>query len=150
MTQKQENFCSEYIANGGNASAACRAAGYSERSAKVTGSRLLKRSDIREKIDNRLDEIKSTKIVDETAILEFLSDTMRGEIEDIVVTPGGKKIAIPCRVSDRLRACEMLCKVYGLFKRDDEPKDTGANLFVETLTRIWEENPELHDEDERA
>jgi phage terminase small subunit len=42
LTELQERFVHEYVANGGNASAAAKQAGYAEVSAHVTASRMLK------------------------------------------------------------------------------------------------------------
>lgn len=148
MTTKQENFCDEFILSKGNATQAAKNAGYSSNGAKVTGAKLLKRSDVRESIDARLDELKSAKIADEREILEFLTASMRGEHTEEIVTNSGKKFELPIRCSDRLKAAEMLAKIFGMFKRSDDDADKvdGAALFVETLQKIWDENPEMQGE----
>lgn len=148
MTTKQENFCDEYILSKGNATLAAKKAGYAPANAKVTGAKLLKRSDVRESIDARLDELKSAKIADEKEILEFLTASMRGEHTEVIVTNSGKKFELPIRCSDRLKAAEMLAKIFGMFKRSDDDADKvdGAALFVETLQKIWDENPEMQGE----
>ena len=141
MTSKQETFVDAYILNGGNSAAAARSAGYSLNSSKVTGAKLMKRPEIRAAIDTRLDELKSERTADVKELLEFLTSTLRGEIEEVLVVPSGKKVKVPCNCSARLRAAETLCKIYGLFRRaDDEPKNDSTNLFVETLTKIWEKD----------
>ena len=50
LTPKQELFVSTYLANGGNATRAAIAAGYSESRAEVTGSELLKNRKVAEAI----------------------------------------------------------------------------------------------------
>lgn len=42
LTEKQDAFCDEYVANGGRGTAAAKAAGYAEKSAHVEANRLLK------------------------------------------------------------------------------------------------------------
>ena len=49
LTDKQERFCQEYVVDL-NSAAAARRAGYSERSARITGHRLLTKDDIRRRI----------------------------------------------------------------------------------------------------
>lgn len=137
MTTRQENFIDEFILKSGNGAAAARASGYSENGAKVTASKLLSREDVRRSIDDRLDELKSAKVADEKELLEFLTSTMRGELSDDVVIPSGKVIRIQVNSSTRLKACESLCRIFGMFKqREDDSSMTGADLFVSTLERI--------------
>lgn len=139
MTTRQENFCDEFILQGGNASAAARASGYSANGAKVTASNLLKREDVRRSIDDRLESLRSEKVADERELLEFLSAVMRGEMTDDVVTNSGKRFTVRTSTANRLRAAETLAKIYGMFKqREDEPAIDGAALFVSTLERIAE------------
>lgn len=139
MTSKQESFVDAYILNNGNAAAACRSAGYSANCSNVTGAKLLSRSEIRNAIDNRLDELKSERTADAREILETLTAIMRGEVVDEVVTNSGKIVRVKVNCASRLKAADTLCKIYGLFRRvDDEPKDDITKLYVDTLTAIWE------------
>lgn len=139
MTIKQEKFCDEYILNGGNSAAAARAAGYAAESARVTGSRLINRQDVRQAVNQRLDNLASEKIIAEQELLEFLSSVVRGEVEEEIAVPSGKKVIVKCNCNSRLKACEMLCKIYNMFKRtDDEPKESGAELLTTTLLSIWQ------------
>ena len=69
--------------------------------------------------------------------MEFLSAVVRGEVTEEVVTNSGKKFTVTASCASRLKAAENLLKVYGAFRRNDEPeKPNGLELFVETLTRI--------------
>ena len=138
MNVRQEKFVSEYISNGGNAAASAKAAGYSARSARVTGAKLLRRAEVREAIDGRLAELKSERIVAEREALEYLSRVMRGEEIEVVVVACGKKFELPPRCHDRLRAAEMLLRIYGSFDRDADTGKTNAfELYVASLTGIW-------------
>ena len=62
MTEKQKNFCDEFILTQGNASQAARRAGYSEMSCRVTANRLLNNGKVRAAIDERLDELKTKRL----------------------------------------------------------------------------------------
>jgi len=138
MTHKQKTFCDEYILTGGNSAAAARAAGYAVDSAKVTGSKLLKRPDVRSAIDTKLESLISEKTADARELLEFLSAVMRGQIQEEVVVPSGKKVKVKVNCASRLKAAETLCKIYGLFKRvDDEPKNDFTEMYVEALNAVW-------------
>ncbi len=140
-TYKQERFCEEYILSGGNSAAAARNAGYSASSANVTGSKLLRQPEIRQAIDAKIESVANEKIAESQEILEFLTAVMRGQSTEIFVTNSGKAIEIPANVATRLRAAETLCKIYGMFKRsDDEPKETGAQLLVTTLEKVWQKD----------
>ncbi|GAA4652070.1 hypothetical protein GCM10023116_43540 [Kistimonas scapharcae] len=50
LTQKQEAFCREYIANGGNATKAALAAGYSKKTARSVGAENLTKPDIKARL----------------------------------------------------------------------------------------------------
>lgn len=53
LTEKQDAFCDEYVANGGRGTAAAKAAGYAEKSAHVEANRLLKNPLILQEIYKR-------------------------------------------------------------------------------------------------
>jgi phage terminase small subunit len=82
LTKKERRFCYEYIANGFNATRACIIAGYTERSAPVTGSRLLRKANVKAKIEElqkNLAEtagISSLMIVKEHAKIAFSNVAM--------------------------------------------------------------------------
>jgi len=65
LTTRQELFCQNYV-NLGNASEACRLAKYSPKNANVTGSNLMSKSYIRERI---------------AELREFESDTQQADID---------------------------------------------------------------------
>lgn len=148
MTRQQERFVDEYILAGGNAATAAKNAGYKSSAAKVTGARLLKRPEIRQSIDARLDELKSEQVADERELLEFLTAAMRGLHTEFVVTNSGKKFELPIRCAERLRACDMLCKIYGMYRRDaEDDKPSGMELFVSTLEKVWAHDTENQADD---
>lgn len=60
LTRKQQKFIDVYLANGFNATRAARLAGYSERSATVTASRLLTKPGVKDEIDRRFEYQRSS------------------------------------------------------------------------------------------
>jgi phage terminase small subunit len=72
LTEKQRRFADEYIISG-NATQAAISAGYSKRTAKSVGSENLTKPDIRQYIDERLEQLQSEKIANQEEVLEYLS-----------------------------------------------------------------------------
>ena len=122
MTEKQKRFCDEYLIDP-NATQAAIKAGYSKKTAKEQGSRLLTNVNIKAYIGERLETMKSKKIADAEEVIEYLTSVLRGEgYEEMVVVEGcGEGVSRATTVTrdicpkDRLKAAEMLGKRYGLF-----------------------------------
>ena len=118
MTLRQKKFCDEYIICG-NATEAAIKAGYSPKTAKSIGQRLLTYVTVRSYIDQRLEEINSEKIADAEEVLRYLTSVMRGEhTEDIPILCGDGVQELTAKevgAKERLKAAEMLGKVTGLF-----------------------------------
>ncbi|CAA66779.1 terminase small subunit [Lactobacillus phage phig1e] len=83
LTPKQQKFADEYIKSG-NAADAARKAGYSKRSARSVGQENLTKPDIKQYIDERMDEIASKRIMDATEAVELLTRIARGEEKETV------------------------------------------------------------------
>ena len=79
LKPKQKAFADEYIRNGGNATQAAVAAGYSKKTAVYIGSENLRKPNIAAYIAERQKEIESSRICDLNEIQEFRSRVMRGE-----------------------------------------------------------------------
>ena len=135
MTERQRRFVDYYIATA-NASEAARKAGYSERTAGSIGERLLKNVETKAAIDKRLKEIESARTATTQEALEHLTAVMRGEVKETLITPGGKEFTVPVREADRLRAAENLLKVFGAFKDKVDVKLSGAELFIQALKEL--------------
>jgi phage terminase small subunit len=60
LTNKEERFCYEYLANGFNATKACIKAGYSEKTARSIGNHLLTKVDIQARIQAMKDNLAET------------------------------------------------------------------------------------------
>ena len=138
MTEMQKRFVDHYIQTA-NATEAAKRAGYSPRSAYSSGQRLLKQDEIRRKINERIDSLENERIIQTEEILMHLSDVIRGQVTETIVTPGGKKFEVPVREADRLRAAETILKIRGLFRDKVDVKVGGAELFVRTLEQAWTE-----------
>ncbi len=129
LTEKQKRFVDYYIETG-NASEAARRAGYSEKYINTNAPKLLQNTTIKAAIDARLKELESKRIASADEVLQFLTSTMRGELEDenIVVEGVGNGISeartIETRVSarDRIEAAKSLLKRYPMDMDKEEQK----------------------------
>ena len=97
MTPRQKRFVEAFS---GNASAAARAAGYSEKTAYSQGERLLRNAEILSAIQERENRQLSALVADRTERQVFWTSIMRDENQ---------------RMGDRLRASELLAKANGDF-----------------------------------
>ena len=125
LSQKQQNFADNWIKSG-NATQAAIEAGYSEKYAGTNATKLLKNTNVKSYIDDRLAKIQSSKIVDQTEIMEFLSAIKRGEVTETVVTTKGDVIKnVPLSGKDRIKAAELLGKRYAMWT---DKKEINANI----------------------
>lgn len=138
MTTRQKLFSHAYIFTAGNGAEAARQAGYSSKGAKVTAANLLQNNDVKGEIAARFAKHESDRVAAERELLEFLTACVRGEVYETITCQNGKTVVAPIRCSQRIDAAEMLLKIYGTFKKYEEPQNSGADLFVETLRRIQE------------
>lgn len=143
MTQKQEKFISEYMLNP-NATAAAQAAGYSAKTARFIGCKLLKNVEVVEELKRRRRLMANEKILTATQLQEFLSAVVRGEVNDtqLMTRLIGKGCSVvekhefTASTKDRLRAAELLGKMIGAF--DKAEASEGANLFLTTMEKIYQ------------
>lgn len=122
LTPKQEKFCVEYLVDLNATQAAIRA-GYSEKTAEATASRLLRNV----KVQTRIQELRSeyfTKAIASAAEVEaFLSKTIRGDLEEeVIVVEGSGEGYSEARIvkkqvsaRDRIKAAELMGKRHQLF-----------------------------------
>lgn len=119
MTDKQKKFADEYLIDCNATQAAIRA-GYSPKTAKQIGQRLLTFVDLKAYIDEQLERLHSEKTADAQEVLEYLTSVMRGEHTEQtlqLVGDGVQKIAdIDVSAKERLKAAELIGKRYGMFK----------------------------------
>lgn len=118
VKEKQKRFCEEYLVDCNATQAAIRA-GYSKKTARAIGQRLLTNVDIKKYIDQQLQKLKNEKIADAQEVLEYLTAVMRGEQKEQVAlfTGEGVQDLVQKDVSakDRLKAAELIGKRYALF-----------------------------------
>lgn len=136
MTDKQKRFCDEYIIDCNGTQAAIRA-GYSEKTANRIAAENLTKPDIKQYIEERLEQIRSEKTANAREVMEYLTSVMRGEHTEQVlrlVGEGTQKIDnIAVAEKDRLKAAELIGKRYGLFKDnvDIGGADTAINIKID-------------------
>ena len=139
LTEKQRRFIDNYVATA-NATEAAKRSGYSPKTAFAIGNENLNKPEIRKAIGARLNDLASKRIADAQESMEYLTSVMRGEKQEIVVTQSGKKIKVPPKICDRNRAAELILKVHGAFKEKVDVEVSGADLFVQTLEKVWANN----------
>lgn len=120
LTAKEEKFAEYYIQTF-NATKAIKEAGYevsSDAIASVMGYEYLRKPHILEYIKKRT-ALESVKIKLETDdILQELTKIALGETKDIIIRKKKEKVIyqeIRSLTKDRLRALELLGRIYGLF-----------------------------------
>ncbi len=128
-----------------NATQAAIRSGYSEKTARQIGQRMLSNVDIKNYIDEQLDRIHNEKVADAKEVMIYLTSVLRGEsTAEIVVVEGegegcssARKIMKAPDEKEKLRAAELLGKRYGLFKE---------NLKIEGVVPVVI-NDDMGDED---
>lgn len=103
MNERQKKFAELYAANP-NATEAAKKAGYSEKTARSQGQRLLTNVDIINYIKTLREEAAIVRIAGMSSVKAFWSDTMNNPAE---------------KTSDRLKASELLAKASGAFLREN-------------------------------
>ena len=130
MNTRQRKFCDEYLISG-NATDAAIKAGYSPKTAKSIGQRLLTFVDLNAYIEAELDNLHSAKVADAQEVLEYLTAVMRGQHTEQVlklVGDGIQTIAdIDVSAKERLRAAELIGRRYALFS---DKMDLGGAVPV--------------------
>ena len=141
LTLKQQRFADEYIISG-NATQAAILAGYSKKTARSIGQENLTKPDIKKYIDERLEELESSKIAKQEEVLKYLTSLMRGEeTEQTLRGLGeGEQMIDDIEVSakDRIKAAELLGKRYGIWT--DKIEQTNRN--IEIVVGDWDADDE--------
>ncbi|MBM6824801.1 terminase small subunit [Veillonella magna] len=122
LTPKQEKFCVEYLVDLNATQAAIRA-GYSEKTAEATASRLLRNVKVKARIQELRKEYFTKTIASAAEVEAFLSASLRGEVEEEVVVVEGagdgyseaKIIKKQIGAKDRIKAAELMGKRHQLF-----------------------------------
>ena len=114
LNEMQKAFADYYIETA-NATESAKRAGYSEKTARSQGQRLLTNVDISAYIRERLDEQSEKRVADANEVIEFYTAVMRGEVKD--------QFGLDASLSDRLKAGDALMKRYNAIK-ETESKNT--------------------------
>jgi Phage terminase, small subunit len=122
LTVIRQKFCDLYIETGNKYQSAI-GAGYSEAYAKTHVYKLLENVSVKSYIDEKMQEISSSKIASAEEVMKLLTSTMRGEIQEevVVVENMGDKSSeariVNKQVSakERIKAAELLGKRHQLF-----------------------------------
>lgn len=130
LNQRQKKFCDEYLIDCNATQAAIRA-GYSPKTAKQIGQRMLTNVDLKDYIDVQLERIHNEKTADAQEVMEYLTSVMRGEHTEQVLKLAGDGVQtvtdIDVSAKERLKAAELIGKRYGLFT---DKVDVGGTIPV--------------------
>ena len=138
--QKRKKFVEDYLANGGNATQAAISAGYSEKSAGVTGSKLLKDAKVLAEISKRRVEIVANAELSTDRLVKEIGRISFSDPRKIINDKGQVKLpheldeetaaaissfkmnadgSIEYRFWDKNSAHERACKITGAFEKDN-------------------------------
>ena len=130
MTHRQELFIQEYIKTG-NATSSAIKAGYSKKTARAIGQRLLTFVDIKKKIEELSQKVACNNIMTAKERQEYLTKLIN---------------AADVKVSDKLKALDILNKMTGEYIQKVEvngnvkTNDPFKNLTTEELKKIIFDN----------
>ncbi|MCE5013276.1 terminase small subunit [Staphylococcus warneri] len=148
LTPKQERFVNEYIRTL-NVTQSAITAGYSPKTAHVTGCRLLKKKHINDYIQEQKKKVIDESVLSANELLHLLTNSAVGdetETKEVIVKRGEYKenpqngkvqlvyneyvelIEVPIKASERLRARDMLGKYHKLFT--DKQEITNRNFEI--------------------
>ena len=122
LTEKQKRFADYYIETGNMTESAIKA-GYSKKTARVIGQENLQKPAVKSYIDDKLRAMEDERTASAKEVLEFLTKSMRGELdEEVVVVEGtgdgtsvARKIKKQIGLRERIKSAELLGKRYRLF-----------------------------------
>ena len=136
LTLKQQRFADEYIISG-NATQAATLAKKKKKTARSIGQENLTKPDIKKYIDERLDELESSKIAKQDEVLQYLTSIMRGlETEQTLRGMGeGMQTIDDIEVSakDRIKAAELIGKRYAMWTDKQEVTGDIAITFIDDI-----------------
>ena len=138
MTEKQKLFCDEYLIDL-NGTRAYRTVYKSktDRTAATRASNLLKKEDIAEYINKRLEEIHNENTADIQEVMEYLTSVLRGKSASAVLMMSGngmqKVTEKPPDEKERLKAAELLGKRFGMFKDNVDITSNGKTVIVDDI-----------------
>lgn len=120
MTARQKRFCEEFVKTG-NAKQSAISAGYSEKTAKQIGQKMLTKVDLQSYIQDLQKEIKNENILDAKKMQEVLTSIILQESEEEVIVVEGCGDGVSEAVTktktasnaDRIKAIQLLARMQG-------------------------------------
>ncbi|HEL2341560.1 TPA: terminase small subunit [Streptococcus suis] len=153
MNDKQIRFADEFIKLG-NATQAALNAGYSEKTSYSQGQRLLKNVEVKEYINNQMQELHKSNIMQAEEALSILSDIARGKRDEevLLMNPISGKVERHTKKADNatvIKAITEILKRYPTAKQSEKleleieklkSQLTEAQIEDDTITIIdsWE------------
>lgn len=141
MNPKQIAFADEYIISG-NATQSMIKAGYSEKYAGTNSQKLLNNTNIQKYIADRMEEIKSSKIMDQTEVMERLTAIARREVKKGIYNytekANGQKVTyekeyeLMPNTEEETKALELIGKRYAMWTDKQEIEQTTVT-FVDDV-----------------
>lgn len=139
LTEKQKKFCDEYLKDC-NITKAYKIAYPNVKNDNVAGAsgkRLLRNAKIKAYLDAQLEQLHCERIAEVKEIMEYLTSVMRGETRSSVLCMNGKGTQIviqkPPSEVERLKACELLGKRYGIFTENIQLDADTYITFVDNV-----------------
>lgn len=139
MTEKQKIFADEYLIdlNGTRAYKAAYSNIKSDNADAVRANKLLKKKEIWDYIQQRLDEIASKRVAKQQEVMEYLTSVMRGESTSSVLAMCGdgmqEVIEKPPDEKESLRAAELLGRRYGMWTEKVDVTSNGKTMIVDDI-----------------
>lgn len=124
MNERQRRFADEYIKTG-NATQAAINAGYSEKTANRIASQNLSKLDIKSYIDEQMQELHKSNIMDATEALYILSEIARGNRDEevLILNPTTGKVERHTKKADNatvIKAITEILKRYPTAKQAEK------------------------------
>lgn len=144
LTERKRRFVLEYLKDFNATQAAIRA-GYTRRSARTTGNKLLADSDIAYLVDQERKQHESEAVATAEEIMQYLTSVVRGKSKsEVVVVEGVGDGCSEARTmqkapdeKERIRAAETLAKMFGISRQsklaEQEQKARIAKMKKETV-----------------
>lgn len=118
LTKKQKEFADEYMKTG-NATESAIKAGYSKKTAYAIGNEALKKSKIKEYINQKQEKIEEKITMNIAERQQFLVDIILGNIKDIKIILNEQRRYTPVKVVPsldiRLKASDQLNRMQGVY-----------------------------------
>lgn len=142
MTEKQKLFCDEYLIdlNGTRAYRTIYKHVKNDNVAGVLANKLLKKDEITEYINKRLEEIHNENTANIQEVMEYLTSVMRGKSESNVLALAGdgyqEVIAKPPDEKERLKAAELLGKRFGMWTEKIDVNNEAEEKKQQSISNI--------------